>query len=167
MFSRNISLDELRNLDIARLFSSLSNGDTSMHAYAYDELPYFREYPPEWGPILIEASQATDVKLLPESYFFLCALILVKIDSKWVGMPDLIVKVLGLGRDLPAFELARDYIVRRSREIAPRLRAGILSTYEALPFWKKSLYWLDGPTRELLNRCRAGDNRTDQPLTGH
>lgn len=148
-----ISANQLRELDIAALFEALAAGDVSVEGYAYDELPKMKSYPREWEPALIQASERPNV-FRPSSYYFLCAHLLVSIQSTWAGLPAFLVRLLDVCDDLPTFELIRRFAVQSSWNLPDSLRQKVVSAYSALPTWRRSLYKLDAPTKDLLRRCK-------------
>ncbi|HTQ10413.1 MAG TPA: hypothetical protein VMI31_10105 [Fimbriimonadaceae bacterium] len=141
----------LKKADLLPVLRGLANNEEGSQ-FVYDDLPKIKDPPPRWEADLIEATQWDDIDD-PVNFLFLCAELLVNLKSNWDGMPGLLGRVLENHKGYLALQLVHRYGVQRKWQLTPGLRRAVLASHDSLGPFRRWLFKVDDPIKELLRHC--------------
>lgn len=124
----------------------------------YDELLLQKSYPPEWEQEIPEALarlRAHDFrdKTLGCDLEYLCARVLVEIQSEWEGLEPLVSHMIRQAPSLDRFYTIREYAIWREWSISEELKESVRASFASPQPIKRTIVKIDGFVRELLRRC--------------
>ncbi len=141
------------------VFRLLREGELGADMLADDFLG-LKEYPSDWEGVLIEASTIVAVDSFKTEYeahwyFYLCALILVGMNSNWAGLPGLLQQLMSEKiSDLHVYYLVREYGRKRKWNLPGQLKTQVARNYRAVhPAWL-FIYSIDGHVRDVIAIAR-------------
>jgi len=153
MFQKDLEAEW--NFDLEHhLRESAFNETSPSDMFVFDELVYLRDVPASWEEIVIRASMWEDLKD-PARFYTLCAEFLVKHQSSWDGLSDLLAKQLRSRPSYNSLTVVTLFVRRNKGQMSKKLADEIRAARLSLPLWKRAIFRLDGPITTLFRQCES------------
>lgn len=139
--------------NLERIIDATLRGDRAYWDYLYDDVPKMKNLPPQWEEVIIRASQRVEA-LTDEEFAFFCARVLVRMDSRWIGLSDLLTRVLRIRPGFQSLELAAVFLASRKDPPDAHFAGAVLDAYRSWWWGWKALNRVDTRIQRLVASCK-------------